>query len=452
MGVGSARGRVVTTAVAVAAIVGAMIAPAAAAGPQSSAGELDTGTFNPPTGFVTTPVTEDSEIGGLVEQPFRKIVAAGVVAPGGTGITDTVALVRYTNDGAIDRSFGIDGVGLAPVGLEATVADAMQQGPRWGPHSKIVTVGSLLRPEQFFAVRHTRNGHLDRSFGDLGRAFIDVGETPEANAGAVQRDGKVVIVGVNGNPDIVPPTAAAVVARLNQDGTVDTSFGGGDGYVTLQVLEAATALGVTIQRDGRIIVVGQAVEPPAEGGLELFIARFLPDGTLDPSFAEGVGYRTLRVGDQAAGFDVELQRNGQIVVSGSGTADGIEGWLFARFDPDGTLDTSFGAPNGWTVVSPLRPNDTVGSAYAFEFQPDGKIVGAGSFGPNGLVSQFYVARLDRDGSLDPRFGIDGFTRTVVASYAEPTELAILPAGKIVLGGVANVDGIFQFAVARYLGR
>jgi hypothetical protein len=68
------------------------------------------------------------------------------------------------------------------------------------------------------------------------------------------------------------------------------------------------------------------------------------------------------------------------------------------------------------------------------------------------VSQFYAARLNSDGTLDRGFGIDGFTRTEVASFAVPSELVILPFGKIVLSGEANVDGIFQFAVARYLAR
>lgn len=445
------RRRIVTAALVVVAVSAALFTPASSAGLRSRAGELDTGTFNRPSGFVTTPVGNDSEIGGLLRQPLGRVVAAGAAAID-TSLNDTVALVRYTYRGAVDRSFGIDGVGAAVVGLSPNVADAMRQGPWWGPHSKIVTVGSTLEPERFFAVRHTRDGHLDRSFGELGRSFIDVGETPEANAGVVQRDGKIVIVGGSGNPFSDPPTAAAVVARLDRDGAMDTTFGGGDGYVTLQALETSIAFGVTVQRDGRIVVVGQAVEPPAEGGTELLVARFLPDGTPDPSFADGAGYDTLQVGFQAAGYDVEVQHDGKIVVSGTGNANDVQGWLFARFNADGSLDTSFGASDGWTVVSPLRPTDTVGTAFAMELQRDDKIVGAGSFGPNAAVSQFYVARLDKDGSLDHRFGIDGFTRTEVASFAVPTEMVIMPLGKIVLAGEANVEGIFQFAVARYLGR
>jgi uncharacterized delta-60 repeat protein len=447
---GHGRGRIAAIAVVVVAMA-AVVAPAAASGRWSRAGQLDTGTFNAPTGFATTPVGSDSSIGGLVRQPFGKVVAAGEAAIE-TGLTDTVALVRYTYRGAIDRSFGIDGVGTAVVGVSPNVADALQQGPWWSPHSDIVTVGSVLEPGRFFAVRHDRDGHLDRSFGEFGRAFIDVGVTPEANAGAVQRDGKILIVGGSGNPFADPPTAAAAVARLDRDGTVDTSFGGGDGFVTLQVLETSIAFGVTVQRDGRIIVVGQAVEPPAEGGTALFIARYMPDGTLDPSFGTGTGYRTLQVGSQAAGFDVEVLHDGKIVVSGTGNANDVEGWLFARFESDGALDMGFGGGQGWTVVSPVRPTDDVGTAFAMEVQYDGKIVAGGSFGPNPAVSQFYVARLNRDGSPDLGFGIDGFTRTEVASYAVPTELVLTPFGKIVLGGTANVEGIFQFAVARYLGR
>lgn len=445
------RGR--TTAVA--AVFGATMAllalPGAASGRQAGAGQLDTGTFNPPTGFVTTPVGTDSEVGGLLEQPFGKVVAAGSAAIG-SGFADTVALVRYAEDGSVDRSFGLDGVGTAVVGPGPNVAATMPQGPAWGPNAKIVTVGSVLEPERFYAVRHTRDGRLDRSFGELGRAYVDVGETPEANGGAVQPDGKILVVGGSGNPFSTPPTAAAALARFDEDGAVDTSFGGGDGFVTLQALVTSIGFGVTVQRDGGIILVGQAAEPVAEGGTELLIARFLPDGELDPSFADGAGYRTLKVGFQAAGFDVDVRPNGKILVSGTGNANDVQGWLFAQFERDGSLDTSFGAPNGWTVVSPLRPTDTVGTAFAVELQPNGKVVGAGSFGPNAAVSQFHVARLDRDGSLDRGFGVDGFTRTDVASYAVPTELLILPTGKIVLGGTANVEGIFQFAVARYLGR
>ena len=433
------RGRVAVGLVLVATAV--VVAGAAGRGtPFSGAGELDTGTFNPPTGFVTTSVGPAASIGGLVAQPGGKVVAAGAAPLG-------VALVRYLDDGKLDRSFGIDGVAAVPIGLPV-VADAMAQGPP--RQSKIVTVGST---GQFFAVRHTSDGVLDRSFGADGRAFIDVGETPVANGGAVQGDGKILIVGSSGNPFADPSTEAAVLARLNRDGSIDTSFGGGDGYVTLQALEGSIGFGAAVQRDGRIVMVGEATEPAAQGGVELLIARFLKDGTLDPSFADGAGYRTVRVGVKATGQHVVVQPNGEIVVSGTGNANDVQGWLLARFSRDGSLDTKhFGAPNGWVVASPLLPTANVGTAYSVDLQRNGKIVAAGSFGQNAATSQFHVARFNRDGTVDRLFGTDGFTRTDVASYSVPSELLIQLNGKIVLGGQANVGGVYEFAVARYLAR
>lgn len=436
------RNRLAILAGLVMLMVVTVVLPAGAAGKPAQAGELDRGTFNPPTGYVTTQFGPESEIGGLVAQSRGRIVAAGEA-------TGVVALVRYLKDGEIDRSFGIDGVAAVPVGVLPMVADAMVQEPPAG-RNEIVTVGNT---ERFFAVRHTPDGELDRSFGTDGRAFIDVGESPVANGGAVQRDGKILVVGVSGNPFADPSTLALVLARFTRDGSVDASFGGGDGYVTLQVLEGSIGFGVAVQNDGRIVAVGQAIQPESEGGTELLIGRFLADGSLDPSFAGGDGYRTLMIGDQAAGFDVAIRPDKKIVVSGTGNANDVQGWLFARFNRDGALDANrFGAPNGWVVVSPVLPTETAGTAFALGLQRNGEIVAAGSFGPNIAVSQFHVARLGRDGALDTSFGIGGFTRTDVGSYSVPSQLVIQPNGKIVLGGQANVGGVFQFAVARYLGR
>jgi uncharacterized delta-60 repeat protein len=184
-------------------------------------------------------------------------------------------------------------------------------------------------------------GTLDKSFSGDGKATVAVANFRlVAQDVAVQADGKTVIVGP-ATRNVSPPNPFFAVARLNLDGTPDTTFGDG-GFASPSGVAFSTFRGsrehftraVAIQPDGKIVVAGEL-------GGEWAVARYLSNGTLDLSF-DGDGVQTI--GFNSVVRDIAVQSNGKIVVVGT-HLDGIVLINFniaiARLNPNGSFDRSF---------------------------------------------------------------------------------------------------------------
>src|SRR5262249_35726058 len=184
-------------------------------------------------------------------------------------------------------------------------------------------------------------GDLDPSFGNGGKLTDWSGS---ANEVAIQQDGKIVIVG-GGSIPLGVPFYDFQVARYNPDGTPDTTFGSGTGRVTTDFDgNYDVSLSVVIQPDGKIVVAGFSDSSGSKGSLAL--ARYNPDGSLDTTFGGGSG-KVLTETPNWPGHvaDVALQPDGKILgVIGQVDVDGnddIDG-LMVRYNADGSLDNSFG--------------------------------------------------------------------------------------------------------------
>ena len=206
---------------------------------------------------------------------------------------------------------------------------------------------------------------------------------------ALQPDGKALIAGwffqVNG-------ATCPTIARLNADGTVDSTFNSVNGA-------SYSVYSTAVQPDGRIVVAGDFSS--FNGTPRAGIARLNPDGTLEDSFDPGTGSPAVR------GFAVALQPDGKILLGGFfSDIRGVPRNNVARFNPDGTLDDTFAPSAGIS-----------GTVFAIGVQPDGRIVAAGSFDLSGGTALHGIIRLLPDGNLDPSFdpgiGPDTYVRTLV---------------------------------------
>lgn len=304
-------------------------------------------------------------------------------------------------------------------------------------------------------------GAIDATFGMAGKAHYSLtapAAESKARAMALQADGKIVLAGYSPGP----MNFDFSVARLNADGSLDTSFGAGKGYVTIPFDRGGDnedrANAVAVQSwDGKIVVAGFAETDV--GQFAFAVARLNADGTSDNLFgANGKETVPLPTGDAEA-TAIKLQSDHKIVLAGfdTTTVGGVSTYDFAvtRLNPDfGDQDTTFNpAAPGYTLIPFTLGGTNDAKANAVDLQSDGKIVVAGS-AVNGLDSSaFAAARLTSGGTLDTTFNATGKTTLTFnpGGADQANAVAVQADGKIVLAGSAGLSAAsaaFNFGVAR----
>src|SRR5262249_52243490 len=191
------------------------------------------------------------------------------------------------------------------------------------------------------------------------------------------------------------------VARYNPDGTLDTSFSG-DGKLVTDFGGDDVARAVAIQDDGKIVVAGYSVPGPYQEAVAL--ARYNADGT--PDLAFGTGGKVVFGADLFLQADAISIQDSKILVAGNHFDDTF---FLARFNLDGTLDTSFNSV-GYTLTFFGGPVGGTVGASAIAVQTDGDIVLAGH-----ADGDLALARYHPNGTLDDTFGTDGRVMTDVAT-------------------------------------
>jgi len=256
---------------------------------------------------------------------------------------------------------------------------------------------------------------LDPTFGTGGRVVLDALASARDYDAILQRDGKLVVVGVTPaagatfNSTSADPSRDVLVARFNPDGTLDATFGG-DGIVTFDFNDSDDrGYSIAEQVDGKLVVVGaaQGVDLDVDGA----VARLNPDGSLDTSF-HGNGLAVLPLAGTQELFGIAIQNDGKILVGG------YDSTMPARFSPqtfavarllaDGTLDTAYrGSAAGIAILPPEA--GVVARISGLALQADGKLVAVGSrfVSSPDQYQQVAALRLDAEGALDPTFGTGG---------------------------------------------
>lgn len=403
-------------------------------------GDLDPNFGN--GGKVITRLGFGDRVTSLAFQPDGKIVAAGASASRAIYDASDFALVRYQADGSLDLSFGSGGRVITDfLGDEDYVnAVALQRD------GKIVAAGRARKGAviYFGLARYNTDGSLDATFGSGGKlltSFFGIGD--DALAMAIQPDGKIVAAGKTFTG---PSEVDFALARYNSNGTLDATFGsGGKVHTDLGGYDLITAM--AIQPDGKIVAGGDTYTEGAQNDCAL--ARYNKDGSLDSTFGSGGKVVTDFAGlpDFVAGL--ALQPDGKIVLAGdvstyvSASRDDI-GFGLARYNKDGSLDSSFGS--GGKVIT---EGDLI-AAHAVVVQPNGKIIAAGLAVHTTANGDFGLARYNSNGSLDSAFGTGGIVTTDFSPSDTAFAIAIQSDGKIVAAGAAfDVQTGNGFALARY---
>ncbi len=289
-------------------------------------GSPDT-SFGGGDGVVTTDLSSNDAATTVVVQADGKILVGGYTT--GAGLDFMVA--RYLADGSLDTSFGNNGIVTTTFGGSASdVLNSLVVQP----DGKIVVAGGGGNYDLTIA-RYNSDGSLDTGFGTGGKVTTSAdGSGFESLFGlAVQADGKLVAAGYSGNE--------IVLIRYNTDGSLDTSLGGTGTVVTSLGSGADSGYDLALQSDGKIVVVGCTDNGSNH---DVAVVRYNSNGTLDTSFGGGDGVVTTAIGSGGdEGLAVAIQSDGKIVVSGK-TWNGTDYDIaLLRYNTDGSLDPQFGA-------------------------------------------------------------------------------------------------------------
>ncbi len=278
----------------------------------NSDGSLDTSFDN--DGKVSTDIgSKTSDTGrSIAVQNDGKILVAGASS-------NNFAVVRYNSDGSLDTDFNITGKVTTDIGSGTTdnAYSITLQGD-----GKIIVAGSSS--SNFALVRYNSDGNLDNSFGSNGKITTDIGTNSNdiAYSVSVQGDGKILVAGSS--------SSNFALVSYNIDGSLDTSFGNG-GKVTTDIGNSDIAYSIAVQNDGKIILAGKR-------GSDFALARYNNNGSLDTSFGNG-GKVITDIGSKTSdiAYGVSVQGDGKILVAGSSSSN----FALVRYNSNGSLDTDF---------------------------------------------------------------------------------------------------------------
>jgi len=347
--------------------------------------------FDPGTGA-------DQGVNAIALQQNGKIIVVGNFTTFDSTTVNNIA--RLNNNGELDTTFNTGTGADQPI-----VTTAVQNDDK-------IIIGGLFgffngKTRNCFA-RLNSDGTIDSEFNK------NTGANNIIHTTAIQSDGKIII---SGNFDQFNGAQRARIARLNADGSLDTTFNPGGG-ANHNIYASA------IQSDGKILIGGEFTI--FDGAFRQHIARLNANGSLDTTFYPGTG------ADNDV-TSIAIQSDGKIIIGGSfDYFNGIPRKSIARLNPDGSLDASFNPGTGG-----------IGPVEKIVIQNDGKILISGCFYQFNGVSRGHIARLNSDGSLD-----EFFNPGTGADWGI-NDMALQPDGKIIIGG--NFTS-FNETPANYIAR
>lgn len=392
------------------------------------AGSLDT-SFGSGGKIITTFFTGADVAKSVAIQNDGKIIVAGN-CENPQGDVD-FGIIRYNVDGSIDDQFGNNG--KVYYDITTTIATNLNDYPSkilLQANGKIVITGQTNNA-QFALIRLNSNGTLDTTFGNNGKVIFFVGGNNVAYNAVMQNDEKIIMVGKGAGQN----DSDFAIARINTDGSLDLDFSN-DGKLNIDFGIYDEAHGIAIDSDGKIIVCGTKDSTTA------CMARLNPDGSLDNSF--GVNGKAYFTAPGAEFMSIKVQADYKIIVSGIIGND----FLLTRYNPNGTIDNSFGVNGYYTFDIDNMSDDDLNSMI---IQNDGKIVLCGRIYTGGQY-YFCIVRCNPDGTLDTSFSYDGKQLTSFGtSWSMANDIICQNDGKLVV--VGNYGEYFNsdFAIARYLG-
>ncbi len=378
-------------------------------------------------GFVYTNVDSLTDVArNILRQQDDKFIVTG-----NTMNADVSTLVRYYANGKIDSSFNKIGKALQSYNQGSTIFNAVQI-----TSDKKIVAGGITTDSTGTALliaRYNEKGVPDSSFGVNGKQITNFGRDVFGNTLVIQNDGKYIL------------TSNIAIVRYTVSGQLDSTFNGNGKLVTAATTDTLMPA-AALQQDSKIILAGTTFDE-STSVYKYAVYRLNTDGSYDTTFGHtGKIFNSFTFGS-SVGTCTGVQPNGKILVGGYSIFrpdifTATSGFILARYNTDGSLDSSFGDGG---VVNTVFGSDRY-IAQSLAIQSDGKIIMGGYTQNNdGSVTSFFIARFKGDGSLDSSFNQVGFSQP--AGVGNNASLAVSVAlkddGRIALGGA---DGSGNFGI------
>ncbi len=345
-----------------------------------------------------------------------------------------VMVSRRLSGGGIDSSYGINGFS-DHVNINQPAAAMQKDG-------KIIVVGSNgAANSDFILARFNTTGSLDGTFGNGGVIITDLGSDDDIpGAVLVQKDGKIIAAGQT----LVNGVAEFALVRYNPNGSTDITFGN-KGFVFTNFGNTSNITALAQQADGKIVAVGNYFN--GSNG-DFAIARYNSNGTPDPGF-NGTGEVVADFGNSDNAVSTALQTDGKIIVGGYYVDPSFNSHFeLARFMTNGLIDSSFNG-SGVTTTDFGNAQDYLA---AIAIQENGAIVAGGYTYEMSGLDDLALTRFKATGSIDSSFGNSGKVVTDIdSSYDVMNCLSIQTNGKILSGGYSSINFLNYFTAIQYNG-
>jgi uncharacterized delta-60 repeat protein len=312
-----------------------------------------------------------------------------------------------------------------------TITQAQATGSVIQSDGSILAVGTadVNNKNQFVVARYTTNGALDTTFNNIGITTTSIGTTADGLGIALQSNGKSVVAGYT----YLSGISQVALARYNTDGSSDTTFGV-NGVVTTSIANGASGNAIAIDSSGNSVVAG-AVN--INGVSEFLVARYTPTaGALDSSFNSSgslPGTTSTSIGYRAKASAVAIQpSDGKIVVAGYGSFGNNDEFAVARYNTDGSLDTTGFNSSGSQPGVVTTQIGTIARAQGLIIQSDGSIIVVGN-SDNAICLASYTSA----GVLNTAFGTGGIVTTSIGSRMKANAVTIDSSSNLIVAGFSD---------------
>ena len=340
----------------------------------------------------------------------------------------TARLIRWNTNGSLDTSFGINGF------VNFTSTSPFYNNQTYytysmviQPDDKIIIMGTQqgnLYSNAYWVVRLLPDGALDTSFNGTG--YLDLLFGSQQDRGtciALQPDGKILVGGTSGNT-----AQYFTMARLNTNGSLDTTFGTAGKVQTPFAGDESFAQSIAVQTDAKILLGGYTVNIPHAKDFALI--RYNANGSIDTGFGTNGKVVTTISDNSDLITSLIAQPDGKIIAGGFSSSENNPWMCMVRYLANGAVDTTFGV-NGIVIN-----NDDNSRNCSIARQVDGKIVMGGCYDG----SFFLVIRYTTNGTKDTTFGTNGVVNPSIGAYGYASKVLIQPDNKIVACGVTADAG------------